>query len=72
MVKGGGGTFWQGEAFIPALQIKPYVYVLISVAESFGMTKIHKEIAMHMMECVQDEKFTDQATVKVSTPKGYT
>ena len=29
------------------------------------MTKIHKDIAMHLMECVQDEEYTDQATIKV-------
>jgi len=32
------------------------------------MTKIHKDIAMHLMECVQDEEYTDQATVKVGYP----
>ena len=34
--------------------------------DSFGMTKIHKDVAMHLMECVEDEEFTDQAVVKVS------
>ena len=29
------------------------------------MTKIHKDIAMHLMECAEDEEFTDQAVVKV-------
>lgn len=32
--------------------------------DSFGMTKIHKDVAMHLMECVEDEEFTDQAVVK--------
>lgn len=30
------------------------------------MTKLHKEIAMRLLECTQDEEFTDQATIKVS------
>ena len=29
------------------------------------MTKIHKDIAMHLMECVQDEEYSDQAVIKV-------
>lgn len=29
------------------------------------MTKIHKDIAMHLMECVQDEEYSDQAIIKV-------
>ena len=32
------------------------------------MTKIHKDIAMHLMECAQDEEYSDQATVKVGYP----
>ena len=30
------------------------------------MTKIHKDIAMRLMECVNDEEYSDQAIVKVS------
>lgn len=29
------------------------------------MTKLHKDIAMHMMECVQSQDYTDSAAVKV-------
>ena len=36
--------------------------------ESFGMSKIHKDLAMRMMECLQDEEMSDQATVKVHSP----
>ena len=36
------------------------------VAESFAMTKLHKDIAMRLMECVGDEEYSDQAVVKVS------
>ena len=32
------------------------------------MTKIHKDIAMHLMECVQDEEYSDQAVIKVGSP----
>ncbi len=39
-----------------------FVIVLI---ESFGMTKLHKDIAMKLMESVQDEEYTDQAAIKV-------
>ena len=34
------------------------------------MTKLHKDIAMHMIECVQSEDYTDSATIKV-TREGY-
>lgn len=30
------------------------------------MTKLHRDIAMRLLECVQDEEFTDQATIKVT------
>lgn len=29
------------------------------------MTKLHKDIAMHMMECVQSQDYNDVAAVKV-------
>ena len=32
------------------------------------MTKIHKDIAMHLMECVQDEEYSDQVIIKVGYP----
>ncbi len=35
------------------------------LTDAFGMTKLHKDIAMKLMECVQDEEYTDQATIKV-------
>ena len=35
--------------------------------DTFSMTKLHRDIAMRLLECVQDEEFTDQATVKVDT-----
>ncbi len=31
----------------------------------FSLTKLHRDIAMRLLECVEDEEFTDQATVKV-------
>ena len=31
----------------------------------FSMTKLHRDIAMHLLECVQDEEFADQAIIKV-------
>ena len=36
------------------------------IVDSFGMTKIHKDIAMRLIECVNDEEYSDQAIVKVS------
>ena len=36
-------------------------------ADSFGMTKLHKDIAMYLMQCAGDEEYTDQAVVKVHT-----
>jgi len=35
-------------------------------AEVFGMTKLHRDIAVRLLECVQDQEFTEQATVKVT------
>ena len=29
------------------------------------MTKLHKDIAMHMMECVQSQEYSDGAAIKV-------
>ena len=43
------------------------IYVVI---DSFMMTKLHKDIAMHMMQCVQSEDHTDTSTVKVSNNTG--
>lgn len=34
--------------------------------DSFGMTKLHKEIAMKLMESVNDEDTSDQAIIKVN------
>ena len=36
-----------------------------SITESFSMTKIHKDIAMRLMEVVNDEEYTEQQVVKV-------
>lgn len=30
------------------------------------MTKLHKDIAMHMMQCVQSDQYTDSTTIKVT------
>lgn len=38
---------------------------LLNTADAFSMTKLHRDIAMRLLECVQDEEFTDQATIKV-------
>ncbi len=35
-------------------------------SEMFAMTKLHKDIAMRLMECVQDDSLSDQAVIKVS------
>lgn len=35
------------------------------IIESFGMTKLHKDIAMKLMDSVNNEEYTDQAIVKV-------
>ena len=32
------------------------------------MTKLHKDIAVRLIQCTEDEEFTDQATIKVSLP----
>lgn len=29
------------------------------------MTKLHRDIAVRLLQCVEDEEFTNQATVKV-------
>ena len=29
------------------------------------MTKLHKDIAVRLIQCTEDEEFTDQATIKV-------
>ena len=34
--------------------------------EAFAMTKQHKDIAMNLMESVQDEELSDQGTIKVN------
>lgn len=33
--------------------------------EAFAMTKLHRDIAMRLIQCTEDEEFTDQATIKV-------
>lgn len=37
--------------------------------DSFMMTKLHKDIAMHMMQCVQSEDHADSATIKEVSKK---
>lgn len=34
--------------------------------DSFMMTKLHKDIAMHMMQCAQSEEHSDNSTIKVT------
>lgn len=41
--------------------------VFLSYQESFGMTKLHKDIAMKLMDSVNNEEMTDQAIIKVRT-----
>ncbi len=42
------------------------MYIIINiVTDSFGMTKIHKDIAMRLMECANSIEYSDQAIVKV-------
>ena len=38
---------------------------MMFMLESFGMTKLHKDIAMKLMDSVNNEEYTDQAIVKV-------
>jgi FKBP-type peptidyl-prolyl cis-trans isomerase len=33
--------------------------------ETFAMTKLHKDVAVRLIQCTEDEEFTDQATIKV-------
>jgi len=35
------------------------------VLESFVLGKLHKDIAMHLMECVEDASMSDQQVIKV-------
>jgi hypothetical protein len=37
--------------------------------DSFMMTKLHKDIAMHMIQCVQSEDHTDTSTIKEVSKK---
>eukprot|EP00731_Ephydatia_muelleri_P020972 Em0013g699a len=37
--------------------------------DSFGMTKLHKDIIMHLMQCVQNDSFSDNAIVKELSSK---
>ena len=46
--------------------------MLCAIIDSFMMTKLHKDIAMHMMQCVQSEDHADSATIKVSHSSSYT
>ena len=32
------------------------------------MTKLHKDIAVRLIQCTEDEEFTDQAAIKVRLP----
>ena len=34
--------------------------------DSFMMTKLHKDIAVHMMQCAQSEEHSDNSTIKVT------
>lgn len=43
----------------------PMTCCIITITESFSMTKIHKDIAMRLMEVVNDEEYSDQQVVKV-------
>ena len=43
-----------------------YIHCVYIVIDSFMMTKLHKDIAMYMMQCVQSEDHTDTTTVKVT------
>jgi len=46
--------------------VADYICMCSLLLDMFNMTKLHKDIAMHLLECVDDQDFTDQATVKVS------
>ncbi|CAI8050712.1 hypothetical protein GBAR_LOCUS27818 [Geodia barretti] len=37
--------------------------------DSFMMTKLHKDIAIHMMQCVQSEEHSDNSTIKEVSKK---
>ena len=49
------------DLYIPTLYIHMYIAI-----DSFMMTKLHKDIAMHMIQCVQSEDHTDTSTIKVT------
>lgn len=40
------------------------ITVATHAKDSFAMTKLHKDIALRLMECVQDDEMTDQAAIK--------
>ena len=42
-----------------------YIHMYIAI-DSFMMTKLHKDIAMLMIQCVQSEDHTDTSTIKVT------
>lgn len=44
----------------------PITWWYICATDTFMMTKLHKDIAMHMMQCVQSEEYTDSTTIKVT------
>ena len=43
-----------------------HVYNNVFCKDSFVLGKLHKDIAMHLMECVEDATMNDQKVIKVS------
>lgn len=39
--------------------------LFVSTIDVFAMTKLHKDIAVKLMEYVQDDSLSDQAVIKV-------
>ena len=61
---------WSGH--VSLLFFPPVPAAKLSVSpqakEAFAMTKLHKDIAVRLIQCSEDEEFTDQATIKVPIP----
>ena len=48
-------------SLVPAAKLS----VAPQAKEAFAMTKLHKDVAVRLIQCTEDEEFTDQATIKV-------
>ncbi len=60
----GGYYFFSFLSTVPAAKLS----VAPQAKEAFAMTKLHKDVAVRLIQCTDDEEFTDQATIKVPIP----